>query len=114
MVAYSQLNELEPLNTGPYDNYSLQDSHVLPGLLHKAYLSSTNGSPFIVWGSGKVQSARNAVLHVCISSLRYQPVRQFIFSRDLARIIIWRTLQDDSTEAMIATPGGIDCEVCLR
>ncbi len=48
--------------SGPYDNYSLQDSHVLPGLLHKAYLSSTTASPFVVWGSGK-------------------PVRQFIFSR---------------------------------
>ena len=48
-----------------------------------------------------------------ITSPKYQPVRQFIFSRDLARIIIWRTLQDDSTEAMIATPGGIDCEVGL-
>jgi hypothetical protein len=50
--------------------------------------------------------------HPCIIiSPKHQPVRQFIFSRDLARIIIWRTLQDDSTEAMIATPGGIDCEV---
>ncbi len=36
-------------------------------------------------------------------------VRQFIFSRDLARIVI---LHDMSTEAMIATPGGIVCEVC--
>ena len=33
---------LKPLS-GPYDNYNLQDSHVLPGLLHKAYLSSTTG-----------------------------------------------------------------------
>jgi hypothetical protein len=34
-----------------------------------------------------------------------------ILSRDLARIIIWRTLHDSSTDAMIATPGGMDCEV---
>ena len=27
------------------------------------------------------------------------------------RIIIWRTLHDSSTDAMIATPGGMDCEV---
>ena len=34
-----------------------------------------------------------------------------ILIRDLARIIIWRTLHDSSTDAMIATPGGMDCEV---
>lgn len=24
---------------GPFDNYDLQDSHVIPGLIHKCYLA---------------------------------------------------------------------------
>ena len=53
---------------GPYDNYNLQDSHVIPGLIHKCYLAKKENKPFYVWGSGK-------------------PLRQFIFSEDLAELI---------------------------
>lgn len=55
---------------GPYDNYNLEDSHVIPGLIHKCYLSKINKTEFIVRGSGK-------------------PLRQFIYSVDLAKLIIW-------------------------
>jgi len=55
---------------GPHDNYHLQDSHVIPGLIHKCYLAKKNGTPFIVAGSGT-------------------PLRQFIYSRDLAKLFVW-------------------------
>jgi GDP-L-fucose synthase len=73
---------------GPHDNYNLEDSHVLPGLTHKCYLakrktwnrffillltslsSTENNTPFVVGGTGK-------------------PLRQFIYSRDLAKLFIW-------------------------
>lgn len=55
---------------GPHDNYNLQDSHVIPGLIHKAYLAKKEGKPLTVFGSGK-------------------PLRQFIYSLDLAKLFLW-------------------------
>jgi len=54
---------------GPNDNFSLSDGHVIPALIHKCYLAKENKIPFEVLGSGK-------------------PLRQFIFSEDLAEIIL--------------------------
>ena len=55
---------------GPSDNYNLEDAHVIPALIHKCYLSKQNNEPFIVSGSGK-------------------PLRQFIYSEDLAKLLMW-------------------------
>ncbi|XP_022711557.1 GDP-L-fucose synthase-like [Varroa jacobsoni] len=55
---------------GPHDNFNIEDGHVLPGLIHKAYMAKREGKPFTVWGSGK-------------------PLRQFVYNLDLARLIIW-------------------------
>ena len=54
---------------GPHDNFSLEDGHVIPSLIHKCYLAKEKGIPFEVLGSGK-------------------PLRQFIWSEDLARLIM--------------------------
>lgn len=54
---------------GPHDNFDLENGHVLPVLVHKCFLSKQNNEKFIIRGSGK-------------------PLRQFIFSRDLAKIIM--------------------------
>ena len=56
---------------GPHDNFHLEDSHVIPGLIHKAYLHSLKdvNEPFRILGTGL-------------------PKRQFIYSNDLAQIII--------------------------
>lgn len=38
---------------GPNDNFNPQNSHVLPGLLHKFHLAKINNEPEIkIWGSG--------------------------------------------------------------
>jgi len=55
---------------GENDNYSLEDGHVIPALIHKAHLAKNNNEPFIIKGSGK-------------------PLRQFIYSQDLAQLIVW-------------------------
>lgn len=47
-----------------------QDSHVIPGLIHKAYIAKKEGKPLVVYGSGK-------------------PLRQFIYSVDLAKLFLW-------------------------
>lgn len=55
---------------GINDNFNLEDSHVLPGLIHKCYLAKKNNTDFIVRGTGT-------------------PLRQFIYSEDLAKLIMW-------------------------
>jgi len=79
---------------GPYDNFDLEDSHVIPGLIHKCYLAKKNGKPFIVSGTGK-------------------PLRQFIYSRDLAKLFIWMLRDYDDVEPLILSVGE-DEEVSIK
>ncbi|KAG8867925.1 hypothetical protein FRB97_002891 [Tulasnella sp. 331] len=79
---------------GPYDNFDLEDSHVIPGLIHKCYLAKKNGTPFQVAGTGK-------------------PLRQFIYSRDLAKLFIWMLRDYDDVEPLILSVGE-DEEVSIR
>ncbi|XP_063610305.1 GDP-L-fucose synthase-like [Penaeus indicus] len=55
---------------GPHDNFSLEDGNVLPAQINKVYMAKKNGTPFTIWGTGK-------------------PLRQFIYSIDLAKLMIW-------------------------
>jgi len=55
---------------GPNDNYNIDNGHVIPSLIHKCYLARENKTPFMIWGSGK-------------------PLREFIFSRDVAKLTEW-------------------------
>jgi len=55
---------------GPHDNFNVQQGHVIPGLINKAYEAKKNGTPFEIWGTGA-------------------PLRQFIYSIDLARLTVW-------------------------
>jgi GDP-L-fucose synthase len=70
---------------GPDDNFHLEDSHVIPGLIHKCYMAEKNNTDFIVSGSGK-------------------PLRQFIHSYDLARIILWLIKNDGVNQNIIISP----------
>ncbi|CAE6385629.1 unnamed protein product [Rhizoctonia solani] len=79
---------------GPHDNFDLEDSHVIPGLIHKCYLAKRNGTPFVVSGTGK-------------------PLRQFIYSRDLAKLFIWMLRDYESVEPLILSVGE-DEEVSIR
>jgi len=54
---------------GPHDNFDLENAHVLPALIHKCYLAKLYDEDFIVRGTGK-------------------PLRQFIYSQDLAWLIM--------------------------
>lgn len=60
----------------------LQDSHVIPGLIHKAYLAQKEGKPLVVYGSGK-------------------PLRQFIYSVDLAKLFLWVLREYDEIDPII-------------
>lgn len=67
---------------GPHDNYHLENAHVIPALTHKCYLAKQKNEDFIVRGDGS-------------------PLRQFIYSADLARLIMWTLQEYDSTENLI-------------
>jgi len=74
---------------GPHDNYHLEDSHVIPGLIHKCYLAKQKGEPFVVWGSGK-------------------PLRQFIYSQDLGSLLVWTLEHYEETSPLILSVGEED------
>ena len=57
---------------GKNDNFSIENGHVIPGIIHKCYLESIskkNNKYINVWGTGK-------------------PLRQFLYANDLARVIL--------------------------
>lgn len=54
---------------GPNDNFNLEDSHVVPALIRKFWDAKLAGQPVTIWGTGK-------------------PLREFIYSRDVARLLI--------------------------
>lgn len=79
---------------GPHDNFDLDDAHVMPALIHKCYLAKQNNTPFIVGGTGK-------------------PLRQFIYSYDLAKLFIWMLREYDDVEPLIVSVGE-DEEVSIK
>ncbi len=65
---------------GPYDNFDLKNSHVLPALLRKCYEAKLEGKKqMIVWGSGK-------------------PYREFLYVDDLADACIFLMRQYEENE----------------
>ena len=55
---------------GPKDNFHLENSHLVPALIRKAYECSLTGGDFNVWGDGS-------------------PMRQFVYSEDMSKIVQW-------------------------
>lgn len=62
---------------GPHDNFNLEDSHLIPGMIHRAYLAKQNNEKFVIWGDGS-------------------PLRQFVYSEDMAKLIVWSLTNWDS------------------
>ncbi len=68
---------LVPVNLyGPYDNFNPENSHLIPGLLHRFHNNKGNGEQMVAYGSGK-------------------PLRQMLYASDFAKII-YQTLFDTS------------------
>lgn len=67
---------------GKCDNFSLEDGHVIPALIHRCYLAKRDGTDFVINGSGR-------------------PLRQFIYSEDLAKLILWTLFDYSDMESII-------------
>jgi GDP-L-fucose synthase len=74
---------------GENDNYSLEDGHVIPALIHRCYLCKQKKEKFTVRGTGK-------------------PLRQFIYSQDLAKLIIWVLDKYNEKDSIILSVGEKD------
>ncbi|XP_013410657.1 GDP-L-fucose synthase [Lingula anatina] len=90
-----QFTSVVPTNVfGPHDNFNLEDGHVLPGLINKVYMAKRDNTPFTIWGTGK-------------------PRRQFIYSRDLARLMIWVLREYPEIDPIILSVGEED-EISIK
>jgi len=70
---------------GPRDNYNLNNSHVIPALIHKFYLAKKNNTIMEVWGDGS-------------------PQREFIYSKDLAFILVEVLKKYDNRKPLVVSP----------
>lgn len=77
---------------GPHDNFNVLNGHVIPGLINKAYEANKSGQPFEIWGTGT-------------------PLRQFIYSLDLAKLFIWVLREYEEIEPIILAS---DQEVSIK
>jgi GDP-L-fucose synthase len=67
---------------GPNDNFDIDNGHVLPSLIHKCYIAKQNNTNLEVWGSG-------------------EPLREFIYSKDIGKLINWALDNYDDPESII-------------
>lgn len=78
---------LTPTNLyGDYDNYNLQSSHVIPGLIHKTAIAKQTNTDLYVYGTGKA-------------------MRQFLYVDDLSNVILQFInlyINNDITESEIS------------
>ncbi|HNV85628.1 MAG TPA: NAD-dependent epimerase/dehydratase family protein [Candidatus Omnitrophota bacterium] len=70
---------------GPHDHWDLENSHVLSALIHKCFHAKQSGKTLVVWGSGEA-------------------VRQFVFSGDVARLILKTGQSIESPDTVILAP----------
>ncbi|XP_071442098.1 GDP-L-fucose synthase [Hetaerina americana] len=80
---------------GPYDNFNLDHAHVIPALMRKVHAAKLENKPTVqVLGTGK-------------------PLRQFIYSRDLGKLIIWTLREYPEVKPIILSVGEED-EVSIK
>lgn len=71
---------------GKHDGFDLKHGHVVPSLIHRCHLAKRNNVPFEIWGNGT-------------------PKREFVFSKDLAKICMELLKLDQSPPQRIIVAG---------
>ncbi|MEL4245537.1 GDP-L-fucose synthase [Shewanella xiamenensis] len=86
---------------GAFDNFHLENSHVIPALLRRFHEAKQNGDKEVIaWGSGK-------------------PMREFLYVDDMAKASIYvmnldKEIYDENTEPMLShinVGTGVDCTI---
>ena len=70
---------------GPHDNFSMANGHVIPSLIHKCYLAMETNTDFIIAGDGT-------------------PLRQFVFNKDLGKMIMWSYENPSDNPILLCPP----------
>ena len=84
---YGKVISVIPTNLyGPHDNFSIEDGHVIPSLIGKAFFASHNNLSLDVWGDGS-------------------PLREFLYVEDVADIIEIILEKYKSTKPLILSHG---------
>jgi GDP-L-fucose synthase len=68
---------------GRHDNFHLEEGHMIPAMIHRAYLANKNKEKMVIWGDGS-------------------PLRQIIYSDDLAKLILWSLENWEDDEPFMA------------
>jgi len=79
---------------GKHDNFSIEKGHVIPGLIHKCHKAKRDNTSFCIYGSGT-------------------PLRQFVYSRDLAELTVWVTREYNEPDPIILSVDEAD-EVTIK
>lgn len=101
---------------GPHDNFDLQNGHVIPALINKCFSSKSkyhysNTSHFIdVFMIFIYTVDENKEFVVSGSGT---PLRQFIYSKDLAKLMIWAIRSYDQVEPIILSTNEED-EISIK
>lgn len=72
---------------GPHDSFDSASGHVVGSLIRRCWEAKMHGTPFNVWGSG-------------------QAVRQFVFVRDVAKLLLERLEKSHGSATTIVAPDG--------
>lgn len=70
---------------GIKDNFDIVNGHVIPTLIHKCYLARENKTDLVLWGDGT-------------------PLREFIYSKDVADLTLWILDNYNDVEPIILSP----------
>jgi GDP-L-fucose synthase len=76
---------------GEGDNFSLKNGHIIPALIHRIYKAKQCNEDFVVWGDGK-------------------SLREFIYTRDLAYILL-RLLDLDEVPERLIVSGPVEYSI---
>lgn len=77
---------------GENDNFSYENSHVIPALIRKIYEGKLKGNKVTLWGDGS-------------------PLREFTYSSDIAEVLLWMIENYDKEEPLNI---GTDEEVSIK
>lgn len=93
-----------PVNVyGPHDNYHLVNAHVIPALIHKCHKAMQSGTHGLAVGGStwRQRVASDALACACVCARAFvpagedlvvfgsgKPLRQFVYSKDLARLFL--------------------------
>lgn len=70
---------------GPHDNFKVRESRFIPSLVRRMYEAECERTPLVINGNGSAK-------------------RQFIYSRDLGKLIIWLVKNYNDPETIILSP----------